>query len=344
VPAVVVVCGEALVDLMPHRPREGPAPHADTASEPDGSPGAPGSWLASPGGSPANVAVGLARLGQPATLLARLAEDSFGRLLRDHLTRAGVDLALALPSAEPTTLAVVALDPAGVADYSFYVEGAADGGWHPDQLPAELPADADAVMASGSLALAVPDFDETVVALLTRERGRRAVVVDPNVRLSLIRDRADHLHRLHRWICLADLVKVSDADLQSLEPGVDPVAVAHRWRERGPAVVVVTRGEQGAVAVTRNDEIAVPGLAVDVADTVGAGDAFSAGLLTALAERGRLSPAGLAGLTAPDLEQVLTFATSVAALTCTRPGADPPTRAELHQLGIGPVSTRHPVL
>jgi len=342
---VVVVCGEALVDLVPHRSSEAPAAaHANSASGPDGSLSASASWLALPGGSPANVAVGLARLGQPATLLARLADDSFGRLLRDHLSRAGVDLTLALPSAEPTTLAVVALDPSGVADYAFYVEGAADGGWHPDQLPAELPAAAAAVMASGSLALAVPDFDETVVALLTRERGRRAVVVDPNVRLSLIRDRADHLQRLHRWISLADLVKVSDADLHSLEPGVDPITVAQAWRERGPAVVVVTKGAEGAVAVTSTDVIAVPGLAVDVADTVGAGDAFSAGLLTALAERGQLSPAGLTSLTRPDLEQVLTFATSVAALTCTRPGADPPTRAELDRLGTDQVSTRNRVM
>lgn len=303
----VVVVGEALIDLVP-----------------EGS-----GYRAVPGGSPANVAVGLARLEVPAALLARIAPDGFGRLLREHLTGSGVDLSLAATSDAPTTLAVVTLDPDGVADYSFYVDGAADGGWSAGELPDELPTGTTAVMASGSLALAVPAFDDAVVALLGREAGRRTVVVDPNFRPSLVRDPADHRRRLDRWLDLADVVKVSDADLAGLHPGVDPVEVAAEWSSRGPLLVVVTRGQSGAVSVLAGEVVHTPAVPVDVVDTVGAGDAFTAGLLAALDDAGRLARGGLARLTVGELAGATAYATRVAAITCGRPGADPPRRREL---------------
>ncbi len=305
---MIVVCGEALVDLVPVA--------------------VGGPYAARPGGSPANVAVGLGRLGHEVTLLARLSEDPFGRLLRDHLTASTVDLASAVTVAEPTTLAVVSLDERGQADYAFYVTGAADGGWDVGQLPARLPPGAP-LHVSGSLALAVPSMGAVVEALLERERGGRVLALDPNVRPLLVSDEPGLRARLDRWLGLVDLVKVSDEDLAWLCPGEPVEDVAARWRERGPAVVVVTRGGEGVHALGPAGPVDLPALPVQVADTVGAGDSFMGGLLAALSERGLLGRPELDALSSADLREALAFAAQVAAVTCSRPGADPPWRAEL---------------
>lgn len=304
--ARVVVCGEALIDLVPLPGGEG--------------------YAARPGGSPANVAVGLGRLGVPVRLLSRLAADPFGRLLRDHVTASGVDTTGVLDAAEPTTLAVVTLDPDGKAEYAFYVDGAADGGWRAADLPAALPPGA-ALHVSGSLALAVPSMGDTVEALLQRERGSRLLALDPNVRPRLARDEADLRARLDRWLGLVDLVKVSEDDLAWVSPGVPVEEVARAWCRRGPSLVVVTRGEHGVHALGADGPVDLPGLPVEVADTVGAGDSFMSGLLAALADADLLGD--LAGLSSEALTDALRFAVRVAAVTCTRPGADPPRRDEL---------------
>jgi len=166
-------------------------------------------------------------------------------------------------------------------------------------------------------------------ALMRREHGRRIVGLDPNVRPGLVGDRGAYLRRLEGWVALADLVKVSRADLAWLYPGGDPEAVAREWLARGPAVVVVTRGSEGAVAYGPAGRIEVPGLPAAVVDTVGAGDAFTAGLLAALVDAGRLERDALRGTTADELRAALAFANAAAAVTCTRPGADPPTREEI---------------
>lgn len=305
---MIVVCGEALVDLVPVA--------------------AGGPYAARPGGSPANVAVGLGRLGHEVALLARLSTDPFGRLLRDHLSASSVDLAAAVAAPEPTTLAVVSLDEAGQADYAFYVAGAADGGWDLAQLPAALP-DGAALHVSGSLALAVPSMGDALEALLERERGRRVLALDPNVRPLLVSDGPALRARLDRWLALVDLVKVSDEDLAWLAPGEPVEEIARRWRARGPAVVVVTRGGKGVHALGPAGAVDLPARPVEVADTVGAGDSFMGGLLAALAERGLLGRAALDALEEADLVATLGFAAEVAAVTCSRPGADPPWRSEL---------------
>ena len=305
---MIVVCGEALIDLVPL--------------------GSDGAYTARPGGSPANVAVGLGRLGVPVQLLSRLSDDPFGRRLADHVASSGVDLASALAAEEPTTLAVVTLDDEGRAEYAFYVDGAADGGWRADELPAEL-ADGAALHVSGSLALAVPSMGDAVESLLRRERGHRLLALDPNVRPRLARDEAALRARLDQWLTLVDLVKVSSDDLGWIAPDETVEDVAARWLAAGPALVVVTRGGEGVHALGPGGAVDLPGRPVEVADTVGAGDAFMSGLLCALDEGGLLSRERLAELDRAALTAALGFAQEVAAETCRRVGADPPWRSQL---------------
>lgn len=306
---MIVSCGEALVDLVPRRDGDG--------------------YAARPGGSPANVAAGLGRLGVNVALLARIADDGFGRLLRAHLTDSHVDLSIAIPADEPTTLAVVTLGPQGAAEYTFYVEGSADGAWKSGQLPSKLPDGAACLHVSGSLALAVPGMGDTLESLLRRERTRRTLTFDPNLRPRLSRDPAQLRARLDRWITLVDLVKVSSDDLAWFAPGEPVEAVAARWRGRGPTLVVVTRGAAGVHALGPDGPVDLPAPRVRVADTVGAGDAFMSGLLAALDQGGRLARDRLATIPIDTLTAALAHAQRVAALTCTRVGAEPPWQREL---------------
>ena len=305
---MIVVCGEILIDLVPER--------------------AGGAYAARAGGGPANVAVGLGRLGVDVAFLGRLAQDRFGALLRDHLhaSRVGLDLVVRPPA--PTTLAVVNLDPAGGATYDFYVDGCADGTWHPEELPETLGA-AGALHVSGSLALAVPTMGVALDLLLTREQPQRVITFDPNIRPSLVRDEAAVRARLARWLGLADLVKASEEDLAWVAPGQPVEATARQWRELGPALVVVTRGGKGVYALGPAGPVDLPTEPVTIVDTVGAGDAFMSGLLAALDQQGWLTRPALAGLTLAQVADALAFAQRVAVVTCTRVGADPPWRDEL---------------
>ncbi|MFD5465344.1 carbohydrate kinase [Kitasatospora sp. NPDC127059] len=262
--------------------------------------------LVHPGGSPANLAYGLARLGHPAVLLTELGPDANGRLIRTHLESAGVVVRAAEVARTPS--AVVRLDGQGRAEYTF------DIGW--TLPPTELPA-APAAIHLGSIGAVTEPGAAAVLALVERWRDRAAVSYDPNVRPALMGERAEAVHRVERWVALSDLVKASDEDLDWLYPGEPAEAVAERWLALGPAVVAVTLGAEGAFALTaegrRERTAAVP---VVVADTVGAGDSFMAAFLHA-----RTSGA--------DLADCLTRAVTAAALTVSRPGANPPSAAEL---------------
>lgn len=321
-PDHIYVAGEALVDLVGD---------------------AGGSYRPIPGGSPANVAVGLARLGVATHLLARLGAGAFGRVVRAHLEANGVLLDLAVQAAEPTTLAVVSFDDAGGAAYEFYAEGTADWGWSDAELPGgspELPGlpgglPGDALgLVTGSIAAAREPGASALVKLVRRERqrGQVTVVLDPNVRPSVLRPREDVRTRWDELVTLADVVKVSDEDLRWLAPDRDPVDVAATWVTRGPALVVMTRGARGAIGWTRGGtRVTVESPSVDVVDTVGAGDAFTAGLVDSLRLAGLLGGAArlaLAELDETTLRPLLDRAALAAALTCERAGADPPT-AEL---------------
>ncbi len=287
-----------------------------------------GNFVAHPGGSPANTAVALARLGTDVALLGRLAADPFGRRLRRHLADNGVDLRYAVDATEATGLAVVTVDGNGAPEYTFYVTGTADWQWSPAELPASLPAHVTAVHA-GSLALVRPPGGAVLTGLLRRERHRRAISLDPNVRPALSGDRDRFAGLLEDWVGIAHVVKVSQEDLAWVYPGQRPAEVARRWRAAGPSLVVVTCGGDGALAFVGHDEVSRPAAPAVVVDTVGAGDSFTAGLLDWLDRHDRLGPAGPAALSTPEVVTAVDFANAAAAVTVSRPGAQPPYRHEL---------------
>ncbi len=313
---VIAVAGEALVDVVP-------AP-------------VHGYWELAPGGSPANVAVGLARLGVPARMLARVADDLLGRKLRAHLSDNGVDLAHVVRASEPSSLAVVEIGDDGVASYDFRISGTADWQWTPDELSGALDPDGDSpVLAvhSGSLALTTPPGADALRGLLTAAKDTATVSYDPNCRPMLMGDPADVLRGVHELLGIADVVKVSEEDLTWLLPDRTPGDVIAEWLELGPAIVAVTLGGDGVVAGTSSGlHASRPGKKIEIVDTVGAGDSFSSALLAGLHGRGLLGAgarAELRRIDAPTLEAVLDEAVDAAAITCSRHGADPPTRADL---------------
>ncbi|MDQ1720424.1 MAG: fructokinase [Pseudonocardiales bacterium] len=310
---MVCVIGEALIDLVMD-----PATAASTG---------PKAYLAHPGGSPFNVAIGLARLGQPAQYLARLSGDAFGRQLRAHAEANGVDLSYAVSATESSTLAVVSLDADRNASYDFYRTGTADWQWSAAELD-RMPSDTSWIH-TGSLASWTEPGASVIQAQLRRRRDRRPVVVsyDPNIRAALLPDHRSAAGQVEAMVGLAVVVKASAEDLDWLYPGQRVDDVLRRWRTLGASVVVVTDGGRGARYLAAGDQVsAVPARPVQVVDTVGAGDAFMAGLINALAT------GGYAGGNRADRTAVaaaVTEAILVAALTCARAGANPPTAAEL---------------
>ncbi|HET9292081.1 MAG TPA: carbohydrate kinase, partial [Actinomycetes bacterium] len=253
---VVAVAGEALVDFVPA--------------------GGPGVFQAAPGGSPANVAVGLARQEVPTRLLARIADDLLGHRLRAHLDGNGVDLSYAVRAAEPTSLAIVAVGRDGVVEYDFRVEGTADWQWRDDELAGALDGGVVALHA-GSIALTMPPGADVLQRLLAGARQSMTVTYDPNCRPLLMGSPDAVRGRIESLVALADVVKASADDLDWLLPGRAPEQVAEAWLAKGPSMVVITLGPAGLLAATRQAGVLRrPGRVVEVVDTVGAGDACMA--------------------------------------------------------------------
>jgi fructokinase len=300
---MIVVVGEALVDL--------------TLS-------ADGALAAHLGGGPYNTARALGRLGVPVSYLGRLSTDAFGRRLRAALDADGVGLDSVLSTDDPTTLALAELDERGQASYRFYLDGTSVPGVEPHRALAALPADPAAVHV-GTLALAVEPFARASEAVVERLAGRALVLVDPNVRPAIIRDRAAYLARLERVLARADVVKVSDEDLQWLWPGTPPDEAGRSVLALGPRLVLVTMGGAGALVLAREGVASVPAPVVAVVDTIGAGDTFAAGVLAWWHDNGRPDLGVLGAAT-----EATRFAVQVAAVTVARAGADPPRRADLN--------------
>lgn len=305
-----IVCGEALMDVFATADT-----HTGTLMD------------ARIGGSPLNVAIGLARLGQPVAFLGALSTGFLGDRLARALVEEGVRGDCLLRVDAPTTLGLVGLDARGVPSYAFYGEGCADRRLPPEALD-RVPADVKAVHL-GSYAMVVEPVATTQRALVERLQGRALVAYDPNIRLNVEPDLRRWRDTLAWMLPRTGLLKISDEDLDLLFPGADPDALAPQWLAAGVDLVVLTRGGEGARAWTAVGRVDVPGRVVAVVDTVGAGDTFQAALLTWLAEHDRLAPGALRGLDAADLRQALEFAAAAAAITCSRRGADLPRRAEL---------------
>lgn len=302
-----LVCGEALFDVfVPEGAQE------------------PLQLVAHAGGSPFNVAIGLSRLGQPAGLFTGLSTDALGRRLRAHLAREQVSLAYIVDKAQPTTLALVALEPDGVPRYSFYGSGCADRALGIDDLPT-LGNEVTGLHLA-SYTLVVEPTASTFLALARQARGARVISLDPNVRPTVEPDMQRWRDRLDVWRTLADVIKVSDEDLALLYPGRDVHEIAREWLDGPTRLLVITRGAKGALGFCGEGRVEIPAPATAVVDTVGAGDSFQSALLAQLPDHAALQSASAS---LPRLEHVLTRAARAAAITCSRPGADPPRAREL---------------
>lgn len=300
----IVVAGEALVDVTV---------------------GAGGELAGHLGGGPYNAARTIGRLGQPVSYLGRLSSDRFGTRLRGALAADGVRLDAVVETGDPTTLAVAELDERGTATYRFYTQGTSAAGLTgPDALGA-LPDQVSAVCV-GTLGLVLEPIATTLEGVVERISGSALIAVDPNCRPTIIDDPVSYRERLGRIVAFSDVVKVSDQDLEWLNPGVEATEAARLLLEQGAALVLLTRGGEGVTVLVEGAETHVPAPAVDVVDTIGAGDAFFGGFLAWWRRE---------GLRADDLgrsEAVLAatrFACLVAARTCERAGADPPRRRDV---------------
>ena len=329
--ARALVVGECLVDLA--------SASSGAPSEGSAGTGKVGAWarrlLAMPGGGPANVAVGLARLGVPTTFAGRFSREGFGPWLRSYLVANGIDLALSVDADEDATLALVTLDDQGRAAYTFYGPGTADWQWKASELPnltAEHASLGTGAVQTGSIALTLDPGAEVLAGWLAdiRRANRVLVSFDPNIRPSLIGDLSDYRERLPGVISSSHIVKASDEDIEVLYPSETAPEVADKWLSEGVSLVVITQGALGATAFHKSGaraQWAPPH--IEVADTIGAGDSFSAALLAYFAKTGLLEPDALATLGEGHLHDAIAQAVSASALTCTRPGADPPTEQEL---------------
>lgn len=301
---MILCCGEALIDMLP----EGDC------------------FRPCPGGSVWNVALALGRLGTGSAFLWPLSTDPFGAMLAAPLTEAGVDHTFCPRVDRPTTLAFVTLE-AGDARYSFYDEGSAGRMFAPGDLPA-IPPTAQALMIGG-ISLATEPCGSTVEEFATIAAKRIPVFLDPNIRPAFIRDEAALRARLARLMALASAIKLSLEDCNWLWPGLTPAQAAERMLTLGPALVVITDGARGVTAYRAKGSISRPAPAVVVADSIGAGDSFMAGLIDALSRHDSLDRAALSALDERAMVTVLDHALRVAGITVSRPGADPPWKDEL---------------
>ena len=304
----ILVAGEALIDFLPIRKDGWPA------------------FLARPGGSPYNTAIGLGRLEVPTAYLGAISKDVFGELLFHHLEENGVDTEHVLRVDRPTALSFVLHSEEAEPRYLFYGQSTADMQLY--SLPAVLPEEVKAIHL-GSLAMLREPCGLALTRLMEREHPRRVLSFDPNVRPNQLPDLRGYRKRFSSWLSKVDILKLSRADLSHIAPGEREEEVVERWLSLGPKVIVVTLGQRGARGYTDAATVEVEAPPVQVVDTVGAGDAFTAGLLAALDRFGKLDRGDLAKLKEEELRRALGYAVRAAAITCTRVGADPPRFSEL---------------
>lgn len=307
---MILSCGEALIDMLPRVSDQGEACFAPYA-----------------GGAVFNTAIALGRLGAPSAFFSGVSTDMLGEILADTLTASQVDTQYLARSNRPTTVAFVKLVD-GQATYAFYDEATAGRMLSTDQLPA-LP-DSTQALFFGGISLVNDPAASTYEALQAREAATRITMIDPNIRPGFIAGQeAPYRARIERMIARADIVKLSDEDLHWLEGPGDVSALARKVLAMGPKLVFITEGAEGARAVTTTQNRFFAATKVTVADTVGAGDTFNAGALAALHAAGALTKQAITAVSDETLDTALSLGTRAAAITVSRPGANPPWSHEL---------------
>ncbi|EEE36149.1 fructokinase [Rhodobacteraceae bacterium KLH11] len=308
---MILCCGEALIDMIAQPTvsgEQGFVPHS--------------------GGAIFNTAIALGRLGVQTGLLTGLSTDMFGQQLMASLQASHVATNQTIRSDRPTTLAFVQLQN-GHATYSFVDENSAARMLQPEDMPDQLPG--VSALCFGGISLACEPCADAYAALLERHGADRAVMLDPNIRPGFIKDQTRYRTRLNRMIAQADIIKVSDEDLDWIIPGTeshaDKMPVLF---QAGPTIVIVTKGGDGATGYLANGtEVSVPVQKAEVVDTVGAGDTFNAGVLARFSQAGHLNKKALRSLSADNLRAALEFGAQVAAITVARAGANPPWAHEI---------------
>ena len=306
---MIVCCGEALIDFLPRKTADGALAYQPFC-----------------GGSVFNTAIALGRLGVPTGFFNGISTDFFGDMLKEGLAASKVDLRYTKVWEKPSTLAFVKLTN-GHARYSFFDDNSAGRMLTKKDLP-KLEKKVEA-LHFGSISLIPEPGGATLEALMKREAKARVISLDPNIRPGQIRNKRAHMARLARMMAMADIVKISDEDVAYMTGSKDLAKAAKKWLKLGAKIVVVTKGGEGVEAYTARYALSQPAVKVKVADTVGAGDTFTAGLLAALRKAKLLKKKALSGIAQADLEAALSFAARAAAVTVSRPGADPPWAKEL---------------
>jgi fructokinase len=297
------VCGEVLIDLIPVAPGSSErAPHV--------------------GGGPANTAKALARLGQDVQFIDGISTDDYGVAARKELLDDEVKLDLALTSDKPTCLAIVSLDANNSALYEFKIAGTATFDFSLDWLPDPSRYKPN-VLHIGTLVTIIQPSADVLYDWALQVAEFAPIVFDPNIRPSVMGDRDLYEAAVEKWAAISSVIKVSDDDLKWLFPDQSIEEVSKRWVRDGAALVVVTRGSEGLIGFTADGAVEVPGVKIVVADTVGAGDTVGAIIVEAMIEKGIMT------LTGDVLHEVLQRAAKAAAITCSRPGANPPYKHEL---------------
>jgi len=296
----VWVCGEVLIDLIPDGTKR----------------------KAVVGGGPANTAKALAKLGIDTQFIDGISTDKYGQMALKQLHKDGVLLDFVKFSDKPTCLAIVSLNEAGGASYEFVIDGTATFDFSDTWLP-DPAASKPALLHIGTLVTAIEPAASVLFEWAKKVAKVSPVVFDPNIRPAVMSDRAEYVKQVERWVSISSSVKVSDDDIYWLYPGVELDQVANKWLSMGPELVVITFGDKGLTGYRKNEKVAVDAKKVVVADTVGAGDTVGAIFVEAIIED------GLDKLTGDRLVVMLDRAAKAAAITVSRTGALPPSKAEI---------------
>jgi len=320
---MIICCGEALIDMV-----RVPVPNSGEG------------FLPLPGGSPYNTAIAIGRLGAGVMFLGKYSKDFFGEMLLKRLRENNVKDDLIIRSEQNSSLAFVNLEESKEPEYVFYTEGTADRSLSIEELPEKIPVETSCI-CFGSISMIMEPVASTIETLIIRENAqegvekeRPVISFDPNIRPFMIKDKGAFIRRTEKLIAASTIVKISNADLGYVYPGIDTGKAIEKILTMGPRLVITTLGPDGALALLRRDDesvirVSAPAVDVPIADTIGAGDTFHGAFLSWLEIKGMMSRSALANMSEAELYEALFFANKAAAIVCSRRGAEPPTRKEI---------------